>query len=112
MNPDIKSQTEEFIKTHPKMSFDKFKTISDIKINECYYYGIRRNIFPRGLRANSVSKTCVYVNVASIPCEKFSSETKKAITDLIKAINDSKGTKMEAIENVRDKTIEVRQVGV
>jgi len=112
MDSKIKELTEEFIKSHPKMSFDKFKTLSDIKINECYYYGIRRDIFPRGARANAVSKTCVYITVASVPCEKFSLETKVAITDIIKAINVAKGTKMEAIENVPEKTIEIRQVGV
>ena len=101
-------QTREFIKTHPKMSFDVFKDQTGIKINECYYYEIRREFFPHGTRSNSVNKSCVYIGITAIPVSRLSNETKEVLNEVIKALNSVKDTRLEIIENIKNKTLEIR----
>ena len=109
---DAKQQTREFIKQHPKMSYTQFKKHCDIKINECYYYAIRREIFPLGPRSNAINKSCVYLSTASISTEEFLKDPRKGLIHILNEINNSKGLKLEALEHSSTKTIEIRQIGV
>ena len=109
---NVVKQTREFIKTHPKMSFDVFTDQTGIKINECYYYEIRRELFPQGTRSNSVNKSCVYISITTLPISGLSNETKEVLNTVIKALNSVKGTRLEIVENIKDKTLEIRQVGI
>ncbi len=111
MESKVREQTREYIKSHEKMSYDKFVASSGIKINECYYYQIRRSIYPQGTRVSSKPKSHVFVNLISLPNKGLSLDTKKAISDIINAINTAKGSRMEIVENIQEGTIEIREMG-
>lgn len=109
---DIKQKTAEFIKTHPKMSYKTFTKQSRLDINSCYYYQIRKTIFPQGLRSNAVNTSCVYLTAASIPTQDLLQSPRKALMDIIKGINSLSGLKLDALENIKEQTIEIRQIGL
>jgi len=113
MSTELKTKTLEFIKTHPQMNFDEFSKISKIKMSDRYYYMLRSEIFPRGRRVNSSFKSGkIYINLISIPSKDLSEETKKILQDVLRAINNTKGTRLEMIENIGEKILEIRQVGL
>ena len=112
MESAVRTKALKFIKQNSKMSFAQFKKVSNIKINSCHYYDIRKEIFPHGIRANSVAQTCVYINLTTVPLEGISEETKAVLSKIIRGINEAEGTRMEILENVRDKTLEIRKIGL
>ena len=116
MDSALKAKTAEYIKTHPVMSYNKFTQVSGIKISDCYYYLIRHDILGStrtNTRSNSSFKSGgIYINLIAIPSAGLSAETKKVVMDVLKAINTVKGTRIELVENIGEKTLEVRQVGL
>jgi hypothetical protein len=113
MNSELKAGILGYVKTHPQMSFAKFSEQSGIKISDCYYYMIRREVFACGSRVNSSFKSGgIYINLIAIPSTGLSEETKRVVLDVVRAINTSKGTRLEVVENVGEKTLEIRQVGL
>ena len=109
---DVKKKTAEFIKSHSKMSFKIFRKQSNIDINSCYYYQIRKTIFPQGLRSNAVNNNCVYLTTASISIKSFLQDPKKGLIEIIKSINSLNGLKLDILENIKEETIEIRQLGL
>lgn len=112
MNTELKTKTLKYIKTHPQMSFVQFSKQSGIKISDCYYYMIRGEVFTR-TRINAPYKSGgIYINLITIPSKNISEETKRTVLDVIRAINSAKGTRLEIIKNIEEKTLEIRQVGL
>lgn len=113
MSSELKAKTLEYIKTHPQMSYVQFSEQSGIKISDCYYYLVRKEVFARGSRVNSSFKSGgIYINLIAIPCSDLPGETKRVVQDVLRAINTAKGTHLELVENVGEKTLEIRQVGL
>jgi hypothetical protein len=54
----------------------------------------------------------VYINITTISSNGLSNETKSVLDKVIKAINAGKGTRLEIVENIGNKTLEIRQMGI
>jgi len=52
----------------------------------------------------------IYINLITVS-SKVSEETEKVLNSVLQAINTSKGTRLELIKNLEEKTLEVRQIG-
>jgi hypothetical protein len=74
---------------------------------------LRSEVFPQGRRANSsVHSGRIYINLISIPSKGLSEGTKKILQDVLRAINITKGTRLEMVGNIGEGTLEIRQVGL
>jgi hypothetical protein len=107
--PSRRTNTLNFIKSHPLMSYDKFTAASGIKISDCYYYMLRGEVFSRGKRSNQKSGT--YINIVTLSSKGLPMEAKKTIANILKALN-TQGMRLEILEDLQARTIEIRRIMV
>lgn len=110
MNSKFKARALELIKSHPKMSFAKFKTLTKFDISDCYYYMLRSEVYARGIRSNQ--KAGVYITIKNIPTKGLAKETKETIVELLKDLNAFQGSRLEVVENIKLGVLEIRKAGV
>lgn len=91
------------------MSYDKFRKSSGLKIKEKCYYEIRKKAFSKNKKN---CKRKIYINMTSIPSEKLSVETKKLIKNIIDDVNAFNAMHLEVVEDLANKKLEIRQVGI
>lgn len=112
---NVRDLTAAFIEKNPGVSYSKFLKMSNIKVSDCYYYSIRKQISntaaPKEKRSYHKSGSNIFVNLTSIPAKDLSDQTKNILFEVIKSINFVKRTRIEIIENLKDNTLEFREPG-
>jgi hypothetical protein len=110
MNSQLKAKALKLIKSHPKMSYAKFRAATKFDISDCYYYMLRGEVYSRGVRTNQ--KTGVYITITNIPTLGLTADTKKIIADLLRNLNAFQGSRLEVMENIEAGVLEIRKAGV
>lgn len=103
---------QDFLKSNPTAPYSEFKKVHrHAQVSDCTYYNYRRKQNGTSSVNTGSRKQKIFITVFSMP-NTVSKETKKALNDFVSALNQLKRSKLEIIEAIDSKQLEVRELKV
>jgi hypothetical protein len=103
---------QKYVKNNPTAPFSQFKKeFPKAQVSDCCYYTYRRKSKGVSVPSTTHRRQKIYYTVFSCP-SLIPAPAKKVLKDFVDSLNRSKSSRLEIVESVSTKQIEIRELKV